>query len=70
MMDVMLFFVAVLRNCCVRVIIRISVIFVFLCSCVLREYAFLTKVSTLTANFFYCFVGEYTDFVAGLFVVV
>ena len=45
-----LFFIAVFCNWCVRVIIKISVIFVFLWSRVLSEYAFRTNVSILNAS--------------------
>ena len=46
------FLLPILPNCCVRVIIKILVIFVFLKSCVLRKYAFGTRVSILTASYF------------------
>ena len=47
-----LFFYAILRSCGCRVIIKLSVIFVFSQSSVIREYAFRTKASTLTVSCF------------------
>ena len=48
-----LFFIPILRSCDDRAIIKISVDFEILWSCVLREYAFLSKVSSFTAS---CFI--------------
>ena len=48
-----LFFIATLRSCDDRAIIKISVNFEFLWSCLLREYAFLSKISSFTAS---CFI--------------
>ena len=43
-------FFAIFCGVDVRVIIKPFVIFIFLCSCLFREYAFLTMLSILTAS--------------------
>ena len=45
-----LFFIAIFCSCGVKVIIKTSVFFLFLYSCVLSEYTFLTNVSIFTSS--------------------
>ena len=53
-----LFSIAIFPNCGVSVIIKISVIFVFLQSCVLRDYAFFTNISILNASCLIVSIGS------------